>query len=224
MRTLRFLVFIGLIVMPAMATAQQATEKPTVAILPFNYFALGRGLDQKQLAQTTTDMIVTEFGKVPNIKLVDRAMVEELLLKQQLLVSGRVSDEAALQAGRLLGAQYIVTGSVVFDAKDARFDVRIVDPETGTYPKPSFKERGKQEDMLDLVEKLVQNFTSDLKLPNRAAVIAEQIIPVGASLAFSRGLDFEKRGKKDQAAKQYQKALELSPNHAQAKAALDRVR
>lgn len=224
MRTLRFFVFVGLLFMPVLADAQQAAEKPTVAVLPFNYFALGRGLDQKALAETTTGMLVTEFSKVTTIKLVDRAMVEELLTKQKLLVSGRVSDEAALQAGKLLGAQYIVTGSVVFDAKDARFDVRIVDSETGAFPKQPFKERGKQEELLDLVEKLVQNFTSDLKLPNRAAVIAEQIIPVGASLAYSRGLDYEKRGKKDLARKQFAKALELSPNHAQAKAALDRVR
>jgi TolB-like protein len=223
MRTLRFLVLAGLLWMPAQTAAQQA-DKPTVAIIPFGGSSVARGVDGPSIGRAVTDMVVTEFAKSSKIRLVDRAMVEDLLTKQKLIVSGRVSDEGAMQAGKLLGAQYIVAGSVFLAGTTARLDIRIVDPETGAFPKPPFKESGKQDDLIDLVEKLVAHFTSDLKLPNRATVIAEQMIPVGASLAFSRGLDYEKRGKKDLAAKQFAKALELSPNHAQAKAALERVR
>lgn len=223
MRTLRFLASAVLLTVPVIAAAQQS-DKPTVAVLPFNYTSLTPGVDGKALGASITDMVVTEFARSPAIKLVDRQMVAELLTKQQLMVSGRLSEEDAMRVGRLLGAQYIVAGSVVLAGGEARLDIRIVDPETSQLPKPPFKERGKQDKILDLVEQLVANFTTGLKLPNRAAVIAQEVIPVGASLAYSRGLDYEKRGKKDLARKQYEKALELSPNHAQAKAALLRVR
>ena len=223
MRTLRFLAFAALIVAPAPGSAQQG-GKPTVAVLPFNYTSLVPGVEGKSLGDAISDMVLTEFAKSSKIKMVDRGMVDDLLMKQQLLVSGRVSDEAALRAGKLLGAQYIVTGQVTIAGNDVRMDIRIVDPETSSFPMPPFKERGKKDDLLDLVEKMVEGFTKDLKLPNRADVIAAELIPVGASLAFSRGLDFEKRGKKDLAKKHFQKALELSPSHADAKAGLDRVR
>jgi TolB-like protein len=192
-----------------------------VAVLHFSSFALTRG-DTKDLGNALLDMITTELGKKPLIRIVDRAQVEDLLTKQKLLVSGRLDDKDAMRAGQLLGAQYIVMGGVVMDRTDARLDIRLVDVETGLTVR-TFKERGKQDDLLDLVEVLADNFTKELKLPSKAA-LAEAKVPVAAVLAFSRGLDFEKRGKHGQAAQMYSKTLQLSPNHTEAQKALDRVK
>ena len=85
------------------------------------------------------------------IRVVDRAQVEDLLIKQKLLVSGRVSDAEAMRAGKLLGAAYIVSGGVVMDKTDARLDIRLVDVETGLTVR-SFKEKGKQDDLLTLAK------------------------------------------------------------------------
>ena len=129
-----------------------------------------------------------------------------------------------MRAGKLLGAQYIVTGSVVMDKVDARLDIRLVDVETSLTAR-SFKEKGKQDDLLTLVEKLADNFTNDLKLPSRAILAeAEAEVPAQAILAYSRGLDFEKRGKKRQAVAMYEKTLQLSPGHGDAQKALARVK
>jgi TolB-like protein len=204
---------------PAGLIAQQ--DQPTVAVIHFNSFALGR-TDTRELGSALLDMVTTELGKKPVVRIVDRAQVEDLLTKQKLLVSGRVDDKDAVRAGQLLGAQYIVTGGVVMDKTDARLDIRLVDVETGLTVR-TFKERGKQDALLDLVEVLADNFTKDLKLPSKASV-AEAKYPTAAIVAYSRGLDFERRGKKAQAAQMYQKTLQLSPNHAEAQKALDRVK
>jgi TolB-like protein len=181
-------------------------------------------VDGKALGDALAGMIMTELGAKPAIQVVDRQLVQDLVTKQKLLVSGRFSEEDALRAGKLLGAEYIVTGSAVLDAKTARLDLRIVDSETGAPARPPFKKTGNQDDLLSIVQDLANDFTQDLKLPNRAAAIADAQIPIAASLAFSRGLDYEKRGKKELARQMYLKTLEIAPNHAQAKAALDRVR
>ena len=221
MRTLRLALFglVALTAVPANSYAQD--DLPTVAVLHFSSFSLTRG-DTKDLGAALLDMVTTELGKKPIIRIVDRAQVEDLLTKQKLLVSGRIDDKEAMRVGQLLGAQYIVMGGVVMDRTDARLDIRLVDVETGLTVR-TFKERGKQDDLLDLVEVLADNFTKDLKLPSKAS-IAEAKVPVAAVLTFSRGLDFEKRGKHGQAAKMYNKTLELSPNHAEAQKALDRVK
>lgn len=222
LRTLRntLLSLTVLTAVPTVALGQEE-DRPTVAVLHFNAFALTR-TDTKDLGSALLDMVTTELGKKPIIRIVDRAQVEDLLTKQKLLVSGRLSEADAQRAGQLLGAQYIVMGGVVMDRNDARLDIRLVDVETGLTMR-TFKERGKQETLLDLVEVLADNFTKDLKLPSKAAV-AEAKVPVAAILAYSRGLDFEKRGKHNQAVQMFNKTLELSPNHSDARKALDRVK
>jgi TolB-like protein len=208
----------ALLAVPHVVSAQNS--KPTVAVLKFSSFALGR--DATELGGALVDMVTTELSKKDAIRVVDRAQVEDLLTKQKLLVSGRVSDAEAMRAGKLLGAEYIVSGGVVMDKTDARLDIRLVDVETGLTVR-SFKERGKQDDLLTLVEQLAENFTKDLKLPSKASV-AEATVPVGAVLAYSRGLDFEKRGKKAQAAQMYEKTLQLFPGYDDARTALARVK
>lgn len=220
MRTLRvgLLGLFALMTLPRAVCAQD--DKPTVAVLHFSSFALAR--DVKDLGGALLDMVTTELSKKPMIRVIDRAQVEDLLTKQKLLVSGRVSDEDARRAGQLLGAQYIVSGGVVMDKTDARLDIRMVDVETGLTLR-SFKERGKQDDLLNLVEQLADNFTKDLKLPSRASLAVAEI-PVTAILAYSRGLDFEKRGKKAQAVQMFEQTLQLSPSYDDAQKALARVK
>jgi TolB-like protein len=208
----------ALLVIPRTVLAQE--DKPTVAVLHFSSFALSR--DVSDLGAALLDMVTTELAKKNSVRVIDRAQVEDLLMKQKLLVSGRVADAEAMRAGKLLGAQYIVSGGVVMDKTDARLDIRLVDVETGLTVR-SFKEKGKQDELLTLVEKLADNFTNDLKLAGKAA-LAQAEVPVQAVLAYSRGLDFEKRGKKQQAVAMYEKTLKLSPGFGDAQKALARVK
>lgn len=220
MRTLRFLASLFLIVFPATAAAQ---AKPVVAVLPFGFASTSSGVDTEALGSALTDIVMAEFGKAANIALVERTLVEDILKKQKLLLSGRVSDEEAVRAGRLLQAQYVVAGSVLMIGKESQLSVRIVDVETSGHARNAGR-RGKTDELLSVAEGLLREFTTDLNLPVRALAQAQVEIPAAATLAYSRGLDYEKRGRKQQAAAMYQKALELAPGHADAKAALDRVR
>jgi len=227
-RALRYVASAFLLIAPAAAIAQQtaAVGKPTVAIMPVTVAALSVPADtRKALEDALANMLATEFGNKPAIQLIERQQVSDLLTRQQLMVSGRMSEADAVRAGKLLGAQYVVFGSVFIESKTARMDIRLVDTESGLNPKAPFKKSGSQDKLLDIVQELADDFTRDLKLVNRAVVAAtEQPLPVAVIMAYSRGLDYEKRGKKQMAAEQYRKALELSPSHAEAKAALDRVR
>lgn len=221
MRTLRYglLGLLALVAVPRVVCAQD--NKPTVAVLPMTAFAVGRP-DVKDAGANFTDMLTTELAAKPNIRLIDRAQIEDMITKQKLLLSGRVSEEAAMRAGKLLGAQYIVVGQITLAQGDARMDVRLVDSETGVTLR-AVKDRRKETDLLDVVEKIADEFTRDLKVPVIAHKEAVRI-PVLAVLNYSRGLDFEKRGKKLQAAQMYEKTLQISPNYEDAQEALARVK
>lgn len=219
MRMLRLaLLFIA---MPA-AVRAQTPARATLAVMPFSAATVVPGEDASAMSSTLAGMIATELSNRPTVQLVERQKVDDLITSRQLALSGRLTDDAAVQVGELLGAQYVVTGGVTFDRNSARLDLRLIDVETGAVPR-AFKDRVSRDNFLDMVERLAAEFTTDLKL--NAPVVARAVeVPIGAQLAFSRGLDYERRGIKDKAAAMFARALEIHPDHSGAQTALARVK
>ena len=219
MRPYQILAAAGLVAVSATAAAGQ--QVPTVAVLDLNAFSVSLE-DASAVGRGIAAMITTELSERPEVRIVDRQQIEEVLRRQQVSVGATgVADDAAMQIGRLLGAHYIVTGNVALDPRRARLDLRMIDVETGGIVK-SVKEPGERDDLLGLAERIADLLVTDLRVPERPTVV-ELTIPVAASLAYSRGLDYERQGRRDRAAEMYRRALEVFPQHPHAQAALDRV-
>lgn len=210
---------VALILVPTAAHGQDARVR--VAILPFSAATVVLGEDTQALSAVLTGMIATELSERSALTVVERGEVDALIESRQLALSGRLGPDVEVQLGQLLGAQYVVTGSVVFEREQARLDIRLVDVETGEATN-AFKEKVGRDNFLDAVETLAARFTENLNVAPRAVAVADA--PPAAKLAFSRGLDYERRGMEDRAAGMYQRVLELFPDHEGAKTALSRVR
>jgi TolB-like protein len=210
----------SLILLLAWWPVAAAAQQPTVAVLDFNAFSLSLE-DASAVGKGIAGMIMTELSNRPQVRVVERQQRDSLVAAQKIALSGRATDQQALQVGQLLGAQYIILGNVALEKETARLDIRILEVETGAIYQ-SMKRTGKRDEFLSVVETLANDFTKDLKLPERK-VLAQVEIPVDASLAFSRGLDYEKRGKLTDAVQMFKRAVELFPTHREAQSALERV-
>jgi TolB-like protein len=203
-----------------LAAPLRAQDPPTVAVLDFEAFAVTLE-DAAAVGRGLASMIATELATRPQVRVIERQAIEELIEKRQLVLSGRAGDQAALQLGQLLGAHYVVTGNVALERRQARLDIRILNVETGAVEHAT-KRTGSRDEFLAIVERLADDFTGGLRLaPPRALALRT---PALATVAYSRGLDYEKRGQADRAAEMYARALELHPPHADAAAALARIR
>lgn len=220
MRTLRYgLLGIGMLMaVPCVVAAQDV--KPPVAVMQIDVAAIGK--DPGQMSSVLLDMITTELAKKPTIKVIDRAQIEDLLTKQKLSLTGRGTDESAIRVGKLAGAAYIVTGGAVFAGGVVRLDLRMTEVETGSIVH-TFKQSVKESELISMMDQLGDAFTKELKVPALAKA-ADVEAPVPAVLAYSRGLDFEKRGKKTQAAQMFEKTLQIFPEYKDAQQALARVK
>jgi TolB-like protein len=207
-----------MLVAPVSLVGQQA---PTVAVLPFHAASI-TAEDVSAVGSALTDMITTELSSRPKVRTVERSQLESILQRQQAGLSGRLSDQQVIEIGNLLGANYMVLGSIVMQNDMARIDIRMLDVETGQSIHGK-KVTGKRADFLSLVEQVADEFTKDLKVPQKV-IAADTRVPAPAALAYSRGLDYEKRGKAAEARGMFSKALELYPQHPDAKAALERVK
>ena len=194
----------GLVLAGPMA-AQEAV--PTVAVIDFHAFSIMPGENPGEIGRGLAAMITTELATRPTVRVVDRQRVEDLIRTRQLGLSGRIDDEQAVQMARLLGAQYVVVGNVALEPRQARIDLRMLDVATGAIERAE-RLRGSRDELLDLVEQVAEAFTKDLRLPAVTAP-AELAIPAPAALAYSRGLDYERRGERARAAEMYRLSREV---------------
>lgn len=94
----------------ATALKNQAVEKGryAIAVLPF----AGTKKDQAARVQALATTSLTEI-KDPFIKVVDRENIERILAEQRLGLSGVVDEATAVQAGKLMGAQAVLMGTLI---------------------------------------------------------------------------------------------------------------
>ena len=104
----------------------QATSIPAVAILDFE----SRGLPTYEV-ETLTERLRSEAANTNAIRLIDRKMLESILNEQGLQQSGCTTDECAAEVGQLLGAQFMINGSIGKLGNTYTIDAKMVSVTTG---------------------------------------------------------------------------------------------
>jgi TolB-like protein len=184
---------------------------------------MGDGGAAVNLGKAITAMLVTEFSNREGIQVIERAQLNDMLREQDLVLSGRVDESSAIEIGKLLGAQYVLLGQASSIVDNLRMDIRAVDVETSEIV-AVLKKSDRTSELLSVVVALADEFGQQLNLvppSNRPAI---ESIPVPATIAFSRAVDFEDRGETERAIQEYERTLELHPTHRDARIALERLR
>lgn len=118
LQTLPCLLILSIIV------AQEPTR--TLAVLDFE----PRGINSLEAA-TLTDRFTSEIGKTEAMRLVDRTMVEEILIEQGFQQTGCTTDECAVEVGAMLGVQFMISGAIGKLGDTFTIDAKMVSVETG---------------------------------------------------------------------------------------------
>jgi TolB-like protein len=211
----------SLLLFPALAEAQQRDAGlPVIAVIDFGTSTVTPGTDVTDVGSALASMLTSELANRPGIRVVDRQDIEELIRQHQLSATGRVDDERARQFARSLGADYLIYGTVFLQGREARLDLQLRDAWSSEVIK-SDKRRGSRDDFLRMVERIADNFSTDVPAPDRA--VAAIAPPPPAVLAYSRGLNYERRRMTARAAEMFRTALELFPEYEAAATALARV-
>ena len=205
------------------AQRAQGQDLPTVAVLDFSGLMMGDGTAAVPIGKTIASMLVTEFSGREGMQVIERAQLFEMLREQDLALSGRVDESSAIEIGKLLGAQYILTGQATDIVGNLRIDIRAVDVETSEIV-AVLKDQGLTTDLFAILVGLADDFMNELHLTTPSARAAMESIPVPATIAFSRAVAFEDRGETDQAIEFYERTLEIHPSHRDALRALERLR
>ena len=204
------------------ARAQQGGELPTVAVLDFTGFLLGEAANSEALGKAVSSMLITELSGRDGLRVIERYRLQDILTEQSLSLSGRVDEGSAVGIGQMVGAQYIIHGQITGVGEEIRMDIRAVNVETSQVMEVH-KLTSQMNRLLAAVVEVADEFGGQLNLAPPTARTETTTIPVGATIEFSRGLDMEDQGNMEQALTHYHRALEIFPDHRDARAAVNRL-
>ena len=137
------------------ATALTAQPIP-IAILDFE----ANGISQTE-AIALTDRLRNELFRLGQFEVVERGLMEEILLEQDFQLSGCTTNDCLVEVGRLIGARQVVGGRISKLGAMFTVSARVVDVETGKLLGVSdYDLRGGLEEMLTVGMKQVAEILS----------------------------------------------------------------
>src|SRR5213075_991726 len=90
---------------------------------------------------------------------------QALLTEQNLVKSGAVNPETAIRLGKIIGAQYMITGGFMSDGKGTLvLTARAINVETSAITSP-MRLNSKGDDVLGMINQLSTRINSEMKLP-----------------------------------------------------------
>lgn len=169
-QTTRMLAVAAAFALPGVTLAQ-GDNRPVVVVFRFDNSSIGAGrADFDGMATGVQDLLITDLASNTKIRLVDRAHLNEVLTEQNLSKTGQVDPTTAVRIGKILGAQYAVTGGFMADAKgSAVLTGRTIDIETTQIANPQ-KIQGKTDNVLGLITDLSSKLSSNMNLAPKPGV------------------------------------------------------
>jgi TolB-like protein len=146
--------------------AVEAQAKPVIAVMYFDNNSIGKDrADFDGVGKGIADMLITDMASNANIRLVDRAQVQALLTEQNLTKQGSIDPQTAVRLGKIIGAQYMVTGGFMSDGRgNYVLTARAINVETSAITNP-VRLTSKGDDVLGFINQLSQKLNNDMKLP-----------------------------------------------------------
>lgn len=111
------------------------SKKMRVAVLPFKSHPTN-----PNSGNIAYESFLTYLLEIKNYTIIDRGLTEEIIKEQKLNMSGTIDPKKAIEIGKLLGAQAVITGSIteyvnkkalMFPPAKVTITARMISTETG---------------------------------------------------------------------------------------------
>lgn len=103
----------------------QVGSRLSMAVLPFEF----KG-SAEDVGMTVSETIITQLVNLRRFKVLERSAMDKVLQEQDFIMSDLVTDETAVELGKLAGADAIIVGSVSSLDNYVKVSARVIDIET----------------------------------------------------------------------------------------------
>lgn len=118
-------------------TAKPSAGRQPIAVLPFNSNAKRT---EEGTGTAVADILTHDLVGRTEFLVVERSQIEKVMSEHSFQLSGAVDSATAVRVGNLLGARYVVLGSVEKLAGQYQINARIVEVQNGQVVATAFEE------------------------------------------------------------------------------------
>ncbi len=206
----------------------QDSDIETIAVMYFDNHSISE--DQEKLdplCKGLMSMMIQDITKSEALRVVERDRINFLVDELKLQQSDLTDKSTAVKMGKLVGAQTILMGGFMkIDKNNFKIYGRLVSVETSEIIKAEEVE-GDPDNIFELQKDLVFKILDDMKVDvdkNTEEKINEgKDAKYDALYHYSLGLALEDKKEYPEAYAEFQKALDLAPNYAEAQKKKDRL-
>ena len=203
---------------------KRAKFEKAVAVMTFSNIT--REPDDEWIGSGIAETVTTDLKSVKGLTVIGRAQIFDALKQLDSAELRQFDDRLAIQLGRQLGASYIVGGGYQRRGDALRITAQFVNVQTGEL-KRTVKVDGRIDKIFELQDQIVYELMQGLNVKIDPAVASEiardETTSVEAYEAYSRGmmnLRMATRDSLDRAVTQFERAIALDANYAEAWAGL----
>lgn len=215
---------------PLHAQEAQADDRPGIAVMRFDnggshgpdaeaedYDALEVGLQQ---------MLLTELSQNPELRVVERGRLNELVREQGLAEEGTVDPATAARLGRVVGARYMVIGSFTDVFGTMRVDLRVLDVETSEVLSTAGNQKPRTE-LLGLLVELADRVSTSVDLPPLPKAVRKErekkatTVPPEGITQYSHALMLIDEGFREEGLESLERVVERFPDWQEARQVYD---
>ena len=204
------------------------TDVKSIAFMEFDNNSVGKYQENLgPLSKGLAELFAHYFRNISSFTVIERDKINIVLKELELQKSGAVDRSTAVKVGKIIGARYMVFGSIMqLDDKNAITLVRVVDVETSEIIESLDKE-GKPhfvKAVRELVEELSNKLDVQLTDEIKQLIQKEGTDSDNAATLYSKGLEYMDQYEYESAYEYFKLAYEMDNDFAEAKRKMDLYR
>ena len=196
-----------------------AAEEKKINFLRFLVLPFTNSTGQAEydvLSQGFADLLMTHISQYPEIGLVHRDHLQQILKEQEIQLQGHLSEDQSTKVGQLAGADKIITGGFSLSNSQLTIQTHVFDVET-TKLITSKEIAGPIGNLVALGDQLAATIVKAVK----GKEVVPSIISIdqrpNVTLHFIRGLGYYYGNLYDHAVTEFMEAFNLDPHYAEAR-------
>ncbi|MDP2807664.1 MAG: CsgG/HfaB family protein [bacterium] len=103
----------------------QVGSRLSIAVLPFDNRS-----GNAEITNTVQDKMITSLYSLKRFKIIERSQIDKVMSEQKLGMTGAIDPAKAVKAGKILGVDAILMGSISSTATGIGMDARLIDTES----------------------------------------------------------------------------------------------
>jgi TolB-like protein len=166
----------------------QVGSRLSIAVLPFDNRS-----GNAEITNTVQDKMITSLYSLKRFKIIERSQIDKVMSEQKLGMTGAIDPAKAVKAGKILGVDAILMGSIS-SSNGIGMDARLIDTENGTVitAKDAYSAQNNLQDVKTMATDIAIQIYNDIPLVEGYVIkvnpTGEVFVDIGTAKGMRKGM------------------------------------